>query len=234
MKTLIVVPTAKISAVPEWMHSFDRNYDVLHVNYSDEVMQEHTTNRSYMVVNYKGQKWSIIKQLLRDRIDLLSGYDYIGFWDDDLEASVEDVNNSIVVAAAMSAKMWQISLTQDSDCFYPVLRKNIAVRLYRTNFIEIMAPFYHRSLLMRMKEFFDMYDVSTGWGFDLVGSALFETYPLVIHSYSIRHPHREVKNTYDQIAAFDEQVVCLQKFHNLKQQYGLNEPSHNIKVINAF
>lgn len=213
-KTLIVVPTAKGSATPEWMYAFDKGYDILHVDYTDNPIPPHTTNREYMVLNYKGQKWAIVKQLLNNHMDLLKQYQYIGFWDDDLEANHIEIARSIIIADACGAEMWQMSVTEDSDCSYEILKQRNDIVLATTSFIEIMAPFFHHALLEDMRDLFNQYEVSTGWGFDIIAPYILRTDPLVIHSYAFRHPFRKNGSLYNKTAAVEESRVCLRLINN--------------------
>lgn len=243
MRTLIIVPSVKRLSAPDWLFDMNRQYDVLYVDYEasghykDYFPKSHSdwVHPQFSTLNIQGQKWAIVKVLLNDHYDVLDTYDQIGFWDDDLEANCEDINYSLVMAEMVGAKMWQMALTQESDCYYSILRENPAASLYRTNFIEIMAPFYHVSLLPRLKMLLNMYDVSTGWGLDIVAPYLFDTKPVVIHSKAITHPKKE-NSAYDKDAAVAEQHECYKAYRKLAEQFILHPNPETLgqQVYNVF
>lgn len=224
--TLIVVPIGNPANVDRWVYDVDRNYDILHVNYNADqhLSSEGNDNRFYRTRTIVGQKWQIIKTLLNDHMDLFEGYHYVGFWDDDLLGDALEINKAISLAKSVKAEMWQMAMTQDSDCSYDILKANSEISLSRSNFIEIMAPVYLGTHLEKIRDFLNLYEVSTGWGFDFVAPCLLNTAPVVIHSHTLKHPKRDTPSAYDKQAAMLEQQECLRAFR--EQHPGYPEIGH--------
>lgn len=227
MKSLIICPSG--NPVPKqdgfdnenhWRYTDrgSRNYDTLIVSYNDFVHPENTYDT---ITKMKGMKWSIVKALL-PTIDI-SQYEYIGFVDDDLLMTIDDVNFSLGFAGESGAGIFQLSTSPGSDSYYRLLHQNHLLSHSITNFIEVMAPFIHVGLIPTLTEFWNMYDINTGWGFDLVLSDITQTYPMVIHERSMIHPKKEVSD-YDKNPAMMEQIECVDRVYPyfMKTKYGID------------
>lgn len=186
-----------------------RFYKTTIVNYKHESGFEPEAYSYDQCINKKGFKWPLAYQYIKENKDMLmSEYEYIGIWDDDIETTIEAVNHSIVLAHSVNAKIWQMSVTEDSEMHWQFLRNNPKLVYSLTNFAEIMCPVYHTSLIPMMIEFWGMYEFNTGWGFDTVVCELAESPAMVVHSQSMYHPSRKT-STYDKAAAFNEADQCI-------------------------
>jgi hypothetical protein len=205
MRNLIICPVgnpitfdARFDQENHWRYVHDdRKYETLVFQYSDYVPDHNTYDR---LIEQKGFKWSLAKEWL-PKIDYTQ-YDYIGFMDDDLITDRENVNRTLDIAYEKDLKIFQLSVTQDSDMFYSILKNKPGVKYTKTNFVEVMGPFIHSSLIPKCIELWNMYDIYTGWGFDKVLCQLTETDAAVIHASQMYHPKRS--GNYDKSKAFAE------------------------------
>jgi hypothetical protein len=205
MRNLIICPVGnpltfddRFDKENHWRYTKDtRNYETLVFAYSDFVPEEGTYDN---IIKQKGFKWNLSKEWLK-KIDYTE-YEYIGFIDDDLITDIQSINYALNLAEEKEMKLFQLSVTQDSDMFWPILINKPGVKYTKTNFIEVMGPFIHTSLIPICQELWDEYDIYSGWGFDKVLCDLTKTDAAVIHAAQMYHPKRF--GNYDKSNAFKE------------------------------
>ena len=186
-----------------------RLYETFVVNYNYESGFKPEPYSYDDMLEEKGYKWPLsLKFLKAGGKELMERYEYIGIWDDDVQTSIEAVNHSLIMAHNLNAKIWQLSLSKESETRWDFLKNNPELAFSFTNFAEIMCPVYHTSLIPMMIEFWEMYEFKMGWGFDTTVCELAETPAMVIHSHEMYHPSRE-ESTYDKAAAFEEMRQCI-------------------------
>lgn len=188
-----------------------REYDTTIVNYNYESGFEPEAFSYDYRTDKKGFKWPLaLDYIKKNREKLMENYEYIGIWDDDIQADIESLNHSLIMAHNCGAMMFQMSLTANSDEWFDILKQNPDYLFTWTNFIEIMCPVYHTSLIPMMIEFWESYPFKMGWGFDKVACELAEAPAMVIHCRAMYHPKRE-QSTYDKTAAFEEMRICMEE-----------------------
>jgi hypothetical protein len=175
----------------------NRLYKTIAFQYSDFSPPKNTYDE---LVQMTGFKWSIAKEWLKT-IDYTQ-YEYIGFMDDDVVTDIQTMNRAITIAREKQFKIFQLSMTDDSDCFWKILKNKPQVKYAVTNFVEVMGPFIHSSLIPICMELWDEYDIYTGWGFDKVICELTKTDAAVIHDCQMYHPKRT--STYQRHRGFSE------------------------------
>lgn len=211
----------------------NRLYETHLVNYAYESGFEPEEYSYDFGIDKKGFKWPLAQEFIRDnQHSLMNDYEYIGVWDDDIQTDIESVNHALVMAYNVGAKMFQLALEDGSDAWYDCLKHDPKKSFTLTNFIEIMCPVYHTSLIPKMLEFWDMCPLNTGWGFDKVACYIFNTPAMVIHSKQMYHPVRG-ESTYDKTAAFKEMDICLNQAYPkfMEKHYG---PDHQKFVDRQF
>lgn len=211
MNNLIIVPVGNPLSFDErfdnenhWrIKSKTRNYKTVAIQYNDYKPDKGTYDK---LVKQSGMKWTLIKDFLKT-IDYTK-YDYIGFFDDDLITDSHNINNAFEIAEQHQFKAFQLSLTQDSDLSYPILYNKPDVIYSETNFIEIMAPIMHSSIIPLVLELWDKYEISTGWGFDKILSDLIDSKLHVIHQAKMYHPMKP-SSSYNKRNAWTEMSLLL-------------------------
>ena len=208
----------------------ERFYETIVVQYSDFEPEFGTYDK---LIKMKGFKWSMAKELLKT-LDY-SKYDFIGFMDDDLVTDIDNMNKAIHTAYYHSAAAFQLSVTPDSDIFWPILVQKPGVVIAYTNFIEVMGMFISTRMIPRCRELWDQYDIYTGWGFDKVLCDLMDESAMVIHCSSMYHPKKQ-ESTYDKTAAFVEMDhLLLDVFPNFmsykyNKEWRFKEKQEDIKL----
>lgn len=205
MRNLIICPVgnpltfdSRFSTEKHWRYnSPERLWETIIVQYSDFEPEANTYDK---LIQMKGQKWFLCKQILKD-IDV-SNYEYIGFFDDDLITDLDNLNRALLLAKNENLKLFQLSVTKDSDMFWPILINKEGVKYTKTNFNEVMGNFIHSSLMPLCLELWNEYDIQTGWGFDKVVCDLTKTDAAVIHCSQMYHPSKQT--SYNKSKAFAE------------------------------
>jgi hypothetical protein len=174
-----------------------RQYETLVFQYSDFIPEPETYD---YLIKSKGFKWSLSKTWFKQND--YSKYEYIGFMDDDLSTDIENMNRALEIAKESNSKIFQLSVTQDSDEFFPILRNKKDVKYTKTNFVETMGMFIHSDLMPIVLQFWEQYDIYCGWGFDKVLCDITKTDATVIHACQMFHPKKI--SSYDKSAAFAE------------------------------
>jgi len=225
MKSLIICPVGnpitfddRFEKNNHWRYCKDNSlYDIMVVQYGNFEPEKNTYN---FLLKEKGQKWELMKKIV-SAIEY-ENYEYIGFFDDDLIVDSFSIDESLKFAKEKDIKIFQLSMTKESDVFYPILRNDKDLKYAKTNFIEIMGPFIHKSLIPICLELWNKYDIVTGWGFDKILCDLTKTDAFVFHQYSMYHPKKE--SAYDKTKAFTEMDELLfnifPKF--MKEKYNEN------------
>ncbi|MCV6594974.1 MAG: hypothetical protein OIF48_18635 [Silicimonas sp.] len=156
---------------PESLHknwigtSQTRNFDVFLSAYDpfvsrqeqDGVFFEHRAG--YKVAGYGG--------FLTDHQDLWRSYDFIGFFDEDLETSTEAINAMFALCETGQFKIAQPALTPDSHFTYAALVQQKAWILRHVTFIEMMCPIFRCDVLERVAP---LYHSGHETGIDIVWS----------------------------------------------------------------
>lgn len=205
MRNLIICPVgnpltfdSRFNKDEHWRYTQShRLYETLVFQYSDFVPEQGTYDR---LEKKRGFKWNLSKDWLL--ANYYKDFEYIGFMDDDLITDIDNINRALTIAKQSDLKIFQMSVTQDSDEFFPILRHMMGMKYTTTNFVETMGMFIHTSLIPVVKLFWNQYDIYTGWGFDKVLCDITRTDAAVIHSSQMYHPKKE--SSYDKGNAFRE------------------------------
>jgi len=195
----------------------NRLYETAVIVYNDFFPEPNTCD---IIIRDKGYKWDLSKKYIETLN--YSEYEYIGFFDDDLITDIHNVNLALTIAQQSNFKIFQMSLTKDSDCFFPILKNKPDMKYTKTNFVETMAMFIHSSLIPTVLDFWNCYEISSGWGFDKVLCDITKTEAAVIHSSKMFHPKR--KSSYDKTQAFKEMHKVTKEIapNFMKEKYGMN------------
>lgn len=178
----------------------DRNYAILAVQYGDFEPEPGTYDA---LLKIKGFKWTIAKELQK-HLDF-TDWEYVGFYDDDVILDYIAMNRSFELATEKQFPAFQISLARGSESQYPCTRNNPSFKYTITNFIEIMCPVFHKSVINKFMKLVHSYNVYTGWGLDYVLAEYLDIKPAIIHEVTMLHPPRpDTGSGYDKSNAFQE------------------------------
>lgn len=200
----------------------ERLYDTVVYQYRDTIIEPDTYDHLRQA---KGFKWQIAKQFLHE-FDY-HGYEYIGFFDDDVITDIQNVNLAIETAHHRGFKLFQMSMKAGSESSHGILRQDIGLEYSRTNFIEGMGCFFHISLIPILLDFWKLHDVKTGWGFDVLFSPITKEQGAVIHQATMFHPPANFNgytpSYYDTSEAFDEMRHVLSVVYPKFMKHTYNE-----------
>ena len=192
-----------------------RNYEVIAYTYNKFDPEPGTYD---ILIRDKGFKWELARHFL-ETFDYRD-YDYIGFWDDDLITDIQSINTGIELATKHNLKMFQLSTIAGSESSHGILHQDKMKGLSITNFNEGMGQFVHSSLIPIILEFWKYHKVESGWGFDLIMSAITKEKCGVIHQTSMYHPAKH--SAYDKSAASREMHHIINEVYPkfMKEYYG--------------
>lgn len=211
MRNLIICPVGNLLTFDlrfdeknHWRYTkSNRNYETFVFAYSDFVPESGTYDR---LIHRKGFKWSLAKEAFNNGELRYEDYDFIGFMDDDLITDIDNLNRALEIANEKDFKIFQLSLTQDSDAFFGILKNKPGIKYSKTNFVETMGMFVHSSLMPTIIDYWNKYDIYCGWGLDKVLCDITKTDAAVIHSSQMYHPPK--LSSYDKMSAFEEMHIA--------------------------
>lgn len=159
----------------------------------------------YKVAGYSG--------FLKERREIWHQYDYICFWDEDLEATTNDINRMFQLCLEGNFKIAQSALTPDSYYSYASLVSQKPWKLRHVNFIEMMCPVFRRDVLEKIEH---LYHSKRETGIDLVWCQQVASSPTdfaVLDSVPIRHTEpvgaKKEDNGFDKEQCYDRDIYDL-------------------------
>lgn len=112
-----------------------------------------------------GTKVAGYDAIMRDRADLLARYDFVAFFDEDLDTDAGTLNRAFALCAQYDLKIAQPGLTFGSHFSQAGLFAQPFFRLRYVNFIEMMCPIFRRDALEAIRP---LYGLGLESGIDLV------------------------------------------------------------------
>lgn len=202
----------------------NRNYEVVLCPYKDFIPELNTYD---LLLDKKlGMKWILCKWFLENFN--YHDYEYIGFFDDDIITDIQSVNKSLEIAKQNDLKIFQLSLSLGSKISHPVLLQKPLLSYSLTTYTECMCPFYHISIIDKIREILDYCSSSehwrgTGWGFDCIITPALKMPSAVIHEVSMFHP--PVNSTYNSVEAYNEMLSIYNEIYPkyMKDKYNVDE-----------
>lgn len=158
-KYLIISVVGKGSLHNDWIMN-NRIYDIALIHYDDS--QIDISNVEYYV-KIKGQKYNIIKKFIESNLEIFDKYEYIWLPDNDIEISVEDINNLFILSSNNDLYISQPSMS-GYHSHNITLRKGNSIRY--TNFVEVLAPLFKNNILLKLYNTFD--ENESSWGYDYI------------------------------------------------------------------
>lgn len=165
----------------------DRCYDIVLLPYKKSFVPEEGTY-DVLLPALHGNKWELVEYFL-NTYDY-SGYEYVGFFDDDIVTDFHSVNYAFELAEQHHMNLFQMSLQEGSYINEPITSniKDPKLLYTITTYVECMCPVFHASLLDKLKHLLDYFNPWTGWGIDVAFSHGLRTYCNIIHAVTMLHP----------------------------------------------
>lgn len=163
----------------------DRGFDVLLSAYHADVPAP--TDTGVFFEFRPGAKVAGYAEVLQAHADLISQYDYVALFDDDLLITPGELRGLFDIVSAHRLKIAQPALTHDSHFTFGALLSDAGFRLRFVNYIEMMCPIFRTDVLQEVQPLFSMGYES---GIDLIWCNLVATSPrdfAVIDEICVRH-----------------------------------------------
>jgi hypothetical protein len=139
----------------EWISSDSaRNFDVFLSAYSAEV--DIPSGPGIQVEFRAGQKVAGFSEIFQEHAAMISTYDYVALFDDDLSASPQTISELFDICAARNLKIAQPALTHDSYFSYAGVLQQPGFELRHMTFVEMMAPVFRRDVLQQVRPLFEL------------------------------------------------------------------------------
>jgi len=165
----------------------------------------------YKVAGYSG--------FMNDQGDMWRQYEYVCFYDEDLEATTEGLNHMFRLCLEGNFKIAQAALTPDSHYTYAALVQQKAFRLRHVNFIEMMCPIFRSDILAKVEH---LYHSKRETGIDIVWSQQVGTEErdfAVLDAAPLRHSEpvaaKLEENGFDRTTGYDADIDALLRHYKV-------------------
>jgi hypothetical protein len=189
-RNLVVVRAGPDSLHRQWLPGPDekRCFDLVVSYFERDCFERHREAPGVSACFHPGGKWDGLHKTLIGMGRDLDDYDYVWLPDDDIATSAEDIGKLFDTMRQTGLKVGQPSLTSDSyfTHFLFIHCPGIAVRW--TNYVEIMVPCLHRSVLAQVLP--DFKATLSGYGLDYIWcrlSGVGERQAGIIDAIQVRH-----------------------------------------------
>ena len=163
-RCLVIVRAGDQSLHPQWTSdASSRKWDLVVSYFGSDSARFRGADEHR--IDDKGQKYQGLHALLT-REELWRAYDYIWLPDDDLATEQSSIDGLFATVARYDLKLAQPALSWTSHFSHPITLQHPNFRLRMTNFVEIMAPCFHRPFLEACVSTFA--ENLSGWGLDLL------------------------------------------------------------------
>ena len=211
-RNLVVVRAGRSSLHPTWLEGSGRaGFDLLVARYEPgPSLPERDGHRELAI---PGAKVSGYAALFRDHPDLLSRYNFIALFDDDIAVSQGDLERLFSIGERFRLDLFQPALSWRSHFSYAATLRNPSFQLRYTSVVEMMCPVFSVAHLRRVLPLFGL---SFETGIDLLWSRVTDDPRLryaIIDDVAVTHT-RPVGTTkhrqgFGEGETYDDQIAVL-------------------------
>ena len=211
-RNLVVVRAGRSSLHPTWLEGSGRaGFDLLVARYEPgPSLPERDGHRELAI---PGAKVSGYAALFRDHPDLLSRYNFIALFDDDIAVSQGDLERLFSIGERFRLDLFQPALSWWSHFSYAATLRNPSFQLRYTSVVEMMCPVFSVAHLRRVLPLFGL---SFETGIDLLWSRVTDDPRLryaIIDDVAVTHT-RPVGTTkhrqgFGEGETYDDQIAVL-------------------------
>jgi len=171
MRNLVLVRCGSASLHGAWLDGDweSRSFDMVCSYYDEAAFRAHKARPGLEAILVKGGKWDGIAATLAGRPDLLA-YDHYWFPDDDIAATLDDINRIFDLTQFFGLGVSQPALTRDSYFSHVHVLRCDGFLLRFTNHVEVMAPCLTRETLLTCLPLMDR--SKSGFGLDWIWTML--------------------------------------------------------------
>lgn len=213
---LVIVRAGDQSLHPMWTQSEEtRNWELVVSYYGDDPEKYRFPGQRR--IDDPGQKFLGLHALLT-RDAFWRDYDYVWLPDDDLAVTESAINRMFELAASLDLAIAQPALSWTSYFSHHLTLRSPSFRLRYTNFVEVMAPCFHRDFLGTCLPTFA--ENRSGWGLDYLWPRLLHPGQppcAILDEVEITHTRPVGGPNYDELRALgitaeDDLVSLFQKY----------------------
>lgn len=165
---LVVARVGKDSLHQSWLEpSGARGFDLFLSSYDADL--EAPAGKGIFLEHRPGSKVAGYGAFLRTHRKLLSSYDYVALFDDDLLIDSGSITRLFDIAQRHNLKIAQPALTPESHWTYAALLRHPGFLLRYVSYIEMMCPVFRTDILEAISP---LYDMGYESGIDLIWSNL--------------------------------------------------------------
>lgn len=173
-----------------------------------------------------GFKYPLIADVLDQLGDRLDRYNYVWMPDDDIAATMSDVNRLFQIACDFQLPIAQPAIAT-GEVSYRSLRQQPEFLLRYTRFVEVMCPVFSRDAMRRVKRTFR--ETVSGWGIDWAWTRLVDCCRIaVIDAVGVNHTRSlGVGEAYGRFAK--QGVAPADECRKTLRKYGLRGPGTHFR-----
>ncbi len=189
MRNLVVVRCGSASLHGAWLAGdwTRRGFDMVCSYYDEAAFRSHVPRPGLEAVLVRGGKWDGIAATLAGRPDLLA-YDRYWFPDDDIAATLDDINRIFDLTQFFGLAVSQPALSRDSHFSHVHVLRCDGFLLRYTNHVEVMVPCLSRETLLACLPLMGL--SKSGYGLDWIWTMLHpgpEGAAAVLDAVTVRH-----------------------------------------------
>jgi hypothetical protein len=210
-RNLVVVRAGRQSLHPRWTRGDgNADFDLFVVPYEQGTPDDCGATERYY---FAGRKFEGYNALFSCRQDLLDTYEYIAFFDDDLDMAKADINSLFAVGRRYRLDLFQPSLSWDSHFSYAATLTSATYKLRYTNMVEMMCPVFRTSYL---KQVLPLFGLGYELGIDLIWSRISDD-PwfriAIVDEVVVRHTRpvgtSQIQHTFGPEGQYDDQIAVV-------------------------
>lgn len=160
---LVFIQSGRAGEHFTWLDAMaDRSWDLCLNLYDSEA--EIWPDAEYVIAQ-AGSKATAMYFFVRAFREIVQHYRYVLFLDDDILTSTADINEAFEICEQKKLQCAQMSLSEESNCVWPIFFKKGSDGVRYTNGVEVMMPIYSQGALLKGETLFGQ--SISGFGLDL-------------------------------------------------------------------
>jgi hypothetical protein len=215
---LVVVRAGDQSLHPQWTSDLTtRTWDLVVSYFGKDPARFRSAGE--IRIDDRGLKYGGLHTLLT-RQDFWRSYEYVWLPDDDLAAEQSAIDGLFEIMARLDLALAQPALSWTSFYSFFVTIRNPSFRVRLTDFVEIMAPCFHRPFLETCVPTFT--ENLSGWGLDWLWPRLLPAKPrrcAIVDDVQVTHTRPVGGPTYEKLR--EAGVTPRAEFEALKRKLGI-------------
>jgi len=243
---LLVCPVGSIDLKSAWSESEYQNhwrtntqsqYKILVYRYNPQFVLEKT--EYHEIIDHIGLKFDHITHFLNNELDKYKDVRYIGFPDEDLYLSQQDLVNACEYAFERNIELFQISVDDNSRWHFGLFKHDSTIEYTINSGVEIMWPFMTYDIALKLRDYCNYVKPKHGWASDYIFEHTLGVKGYVLHNWKMIHPFakqsyntEEAHSEYVRVASVDAPKYLKEKF-DIDYNFDGNWKTYSTKYKNG-